>query len=112
MAVTKLRDGDYCPDGAGAFARAEGAEEILERVMFLLRVRRGSFPLLPRLGSRIYLLPRAKGSARSALGAAYAAEALADQEAEVTGAVWQEDSRTLTVCLTWREEDLQVDVTV
>ena len=29
MAVSKLREGDYCPDGSGAFDRAVGEEEVL-----------------------------------------------------------------------------------
>lgn len=51
-----LRNGDYCPDGMGGFRQAWGGEEVLERVLFQLTARRGSFPLLPQVGSRIYLL--------------------------------------------------------
>ena len=79
MAVSKLREGDYCPDGSGAFDRAVGEEEVLERVLFQLTARRGSFPLLPQVGSRLSLLCREKPAARAALAAGYAAEALADQ---------------------------------
>lgn len=112
MAVSKLRQGDYCPDGTGSFQEAEGAEALLERVLFKLQVRRGSFPLLPELGSRLYLLPRAKASAREALGASYAAEALADEAVTVTGAVWEEETRTITVYLTWQGETLTAAVEV
>ena len=42
-----VRDGDYLPDGAGGFRRAEGAEELLQRVLWKLSIPRGSFPLLP-----------------------------------------------------------------
>lgn len=110
--VSKLRDGDYCLEGGGTFARAEGAEALLERVMFKLQVRRGSFPLMPRLGSRLYLLPRAKASARAALGASYAAEALAEEEVAVTRAEWEEERRRLTVFLRWQGEELSVGVTM
>ena len=110
MEVTKLREGDYCPEAGGTFARAEGPEALLERVLFKLRVRRGSFPLLPRLGSRLYLLPRAKPSAREALGASYAAEALAGEEVAVTGTEWEEESRRLTVFLRWQGEELSAAV--
>lgn len=112
MSVSKLRQGDYCPDGAGSFAQAQGAEELLERVMFKLQVRRGSFPLLPDLGSRLYLLPRAKSSARSALGASYAAEALAGEAVSVTRTEWEEESRRLTVYLLWQGEELSAAVNI
>ena len=79
MAVSKLRDGDYRPDGAGGFQQAAGAQEVLERVLFQLTAHRGAFPLLPTVGSRLYLLPRARASARQALAAAYTAEALGEE---------------------------------
>ncbi len=111
MRVTQLRDGDYCPDGKGGFVQCEGAQAVLERVLFLLTARRGSFPLLPQLGSRLYLLPREKPSARSALGASYAAQALAEEEdLQVDGAVWHEEEGRLEVALRWRGEDLQVSL--
>ena len=58
--TTQLRNGDYCPDGKGGFLQAAGGEEVLERVLFLLTARRGSFPLLPEVGSRLHLLAREK----------------------------------------------------
>ena len=65
-----LRNGDYCPDGMGGFRQAWGGEEVLERVLFQLTARRGSFPLLPQVGSRLYLLGREKPAARTASQAA------------------------------------------
>lgn len=68
----------------------------------------GGFPLLPEVGSRLYLLSRARPSARGALGASYAAEALAGEEnLRVLGAVWTEETRTLTVELEWQGEPMQ-----
>ena len=55
----RVRDGDYRPDGAGGFRRAEGADELLQRVLWKLSIPRGSFPLLPQLGSGLYRLGRA-----------------------------------------------------
>ena len=111
MSVNQLRDGDYVPDGAGGFVQAVGVEEVLERVLFLLTARRGEFPLMPEVGSRLYLLPRAKPSARQALGASYAAEALAEEEdLSVTGALWEEKEQRLTVYLEWRGEALETQV--
>lgn len=113
MAVSKLRNGDYCPDGAGGFLRAVGEEEVLERVMFKLTARRGKFPLMPELGSRIYQLLRQKPGARASVGASYAAEALADEpELTVTGADWNEEIHLLTVYLTWRGTRFQAEVEV
>ena len=74
-----LRNGDYVPDGRGGLRRAEGQEALLERVLFRLTARRGTFPFLPELGSRLYQLGREKPSAREALAFQYVAEALAQE---------------------------------
>ena len=109
MTAAKLRNGDYVPDGVGGFATASGAEAVLERVYFLLTARRGKFPLLPEVGSRLYQIFREKPSARGALGASYAAEALAGERGlRVLGAVWEEESQTLTVSVAWEDESLDV----
>lgn len=56
----RLEQGDYVPNGAGGFQRLEGAEALLQRVLFRLTARRGQFPFLPELGSRLYQLGREK----------------------------------------------------
>ena len=95
MTAAKLRNGDYVPDGVGGFATASGAEAVLERV--------------PEVGSRLYQIVREKPSARGALGASYAAEALAgERDLRVLGAVWEEESQTLTVSVAWEDERLDV----
>ncbi len=76
-----LKDGDYLPDGKGGFARTTGGEELLQRALFKLTVRRGSFPLIPELGSRLYQLPRQRPGDWEALARQYVAEALRDEEA-------------------------------
>ena len=53
---------------------------LLERVLFKLSVRRGSFALAPELGSKLHLLWREKGESRATAAKQYAAEALADEE--------------------------------
>lgn len=55
-----VRNGDYVNDGAGGFLRAEGTDELLQRVLWKLSIPRGSFPLLPALGSELHRLGRAK----------------------------------------------------
>ena len=82
-----VRDGDYLPDGEGGFRRAEGADELLQRVLWKLSIPRGSFPPLPELGSELYQLSRCKPSQRESMARQYAAQALADEpELTVTAA--------------------------
>lgn len=78
-----IQNGDYAPDGKGGFRRAEGSRELLQRVLFKLTARRGSFPFLPALGSELYRLPREKPSARDSLARQYAAQALEGEELTV-----------------------------
>lgn len=75
-----LQNGDYLPDGNGGFVRATGGEEILQRVLFKLTARKGAFPLLPELGSRLYTLPQHKPEEWSMLARQYVTEALADED--------------------------------
>ena len=103
-----LRDGDYVPDGKGGFLRAEGAGGLLQRVLWKLTVRRGSFPFLPELGSRLYLLTREKPGARETLARQYVAEALAGEELEVADVTLE--GERLRVELTWRGETLSAEV--
>ena len=84
-----VRDGDYLPDGEGGFRRAEGADELLQRVLWKLSIPRGSFPLLPQLGSGLYRLGRARPSERQALAP---------------------DGGTLRVYLEWHGQTLAVTV--
>ena len=51
-----VRNGDYVSDGAGGFLRAEGTDELLQRVLWKLSIPLGSFPLLPALGSELHRL--------------------------------------------------------
>ena len=68
----KIRDRDYVSDGAGGLVRVSGWEEMLQRVLYKLSVRRGSFVLAPDLGSELHLLwrePRDGGEAVCGRGA-------------------------------------------
>ena len=63
----KLIDGDYAADASGGLATVSGIEELAQRVLMKLTARRGSFPLMPDYGSRLYTCPRSsppKGSWR------------------------------------------------
>ena len=78
-----LKNGDYLPDGKGGFVRAVGGEELLQRVLFKLTARRGGFPLMPELGSRLFELHRHKESQRESLARQYVSEALKEEELTV-----------------------------
>ena len=84
-----LRDGDYVPDGFGGFVRLQGQEALLQRALFKMNVRRGSFPFLPQMGSRFHDLGKEKPETRNLAARQYAAEALSGmglrvREASVT----------------------------
>lgn len=84
MWETKIANGDYVPDGLGGVVRCEGADALLERVLFRLTARRGQFPPLPRLGSRLYQLAREPAAQRLSAATQYVAEALEEEDVTVT----------------------------
>lgn len=105
---------DYVKVG-GAVAGVSGGEAVVNEVLFRLTARRGSYPLMPQLGSRLYLLSREKPSDWQVLARRYAEEALAElsdltvKKANVTqsgGRLWVE------VDLEWRGEPLSVECEV
>ena len=75
-----IRDGDYVPDGSGGFLRLEGAQELLERVLFRLVARRGGMPFLPELGSLLHTLGREKPSERRGVAMQYVTQALSNKD--------------------------------
>ena len=79
----KLIDGDYVDNGRGGQAALEGEEALLQRVLFRLTARRGAFPLLPEMGSRLWLLGRESGSGRLSAARQYVAEALTEEQVAV-----------------------------
>ena len=111
----QIQNGDYVPDGLGGFRRLTGGEALLQRVLFRLVPRRGAFPFMPELGSRLYLLPRERPGARAALARQYAAEALEELDVSVDGAELTEGgdgTLGVRVYLTWRGEPLQAEVEI
>ena len=64
----------------GHIVYLSGGEAVLNRVLFLLTARRGSFPFLPELGSRLHLLARAKPGQWESLARLYVTEALAKEK--------------------------------
>ena len=108
MAELCLRKGDYSPDGLGGFSTAEGSEALLERILFKLSAHRGAFPLMPQLGSRLYMLPRHKPGVRSLMAERYVAEALQDEDGVTISEVEFSDlgDGTGTVMVTLEAEGL------
>lgn len=110
-----FHDGDYVPDGSGGFQRVKGSAEVLERALWKLSVRRGSFPFLPKLGSRLHLLCRAPAREREALAEGYVKEALADEELTVTAVRFTalaEGRGELAVSLLYKGETLTATMEV
>ena len=111
----KLVNGDYVPDGKGGLTVLTGAEEVLQRALFRLTARRGALPFLPELGSRLYLLPREKPSARQSLAQQYVAEALreeTDVSVESVTLEQQGEIGVLTVKVRWQGETLTGQTTL
>ena len=108
-----LKDRDYVADGNGGVAVVRDGEALLNEVLFRLAARRGSFPFLPELGSRMERLRREKTSGREILAKQFAVEALDDMEdVTVTDTVVRQEGDRLwvSVSLVWQGEQLSVAV--
>lgn len=106
-----LKDRDYVADGNGGVAVVRDGESLLNEALFRLTARRGSFPFLPELGSRMEGLRREKPSAWGALARQFAVEALDDlADVTVTDAAvrLERDALMVTVGLLWQGEQLSV----
>lgn len=110
-----IRNGDYTTDGAGGLLRARGREDLLERVLFRLTARRGQFPFLEDLGSRLWQLGRIGAAGRQAAAEQYVAEALAEEKELTVEAVTLTEAggkTCLTVEMTCQGEALSVTLEV
>ena len=110
MRELELRDGDYVPDGAGGLRRVSGDEALLQRVLFRLTARRGTFPFWETLGSRLWQLGRVPPAGRPAAARQYVAEALEEEPVQVEAVTLEErDGRGfLTVELLAEGRELSV----
>ena len=109
----KLVDGDYIPNGTGGVDGLSGGEEVLARVLYRLTARRGAFPFLPELGSRLYQLGRESPSARQALAVQYVAEALREEKdlkVEDVELVQTGETGFLSVRLNWQGKPFAAEV--
>ena len=107
MTEWKMKDGDLIPDGCGGFEALHEEEAMLQRVLFKLKARRGSFPFLPELGSRLHTLNRDKPSMRQSLCATYVAEALQGEDVTVTDVEYTQEggNSRVTIHLDWQGAD-------
>lgn len=108
-----LRNGDYLTDGTGGLQRVRGQEALLQRVLFRLTARRGSFPFWETLGSRLWQLGRLPESARQAAAKQYVAEALEEEQGlQVEDVRLREDGQRadLTAELSYEGQPLSVTV--
>ena len=106
-----LRNRDYARDGNGGVTAVSGGKALLNEALFRLTARRGSFPFLPRLGSRMGELRREKPSDWDALARQFAVEALDGlEEVTVIGVRVRRDQDALLVMtdLLWQGEALTV----
>ena len=111
----RIKDGDYIPDGLGGVVRCQGADALLERVLFRLTAHRGGFPILPQLGSRLYLLSREPAAQRLSAARQYVAEALAEEAVTVADVALAPDGQgriRLTVRLEYQGTEQLVSLTI
>ena len=90
MTELELRDGDYVADGAGGLRQVTGDAALLQRVLFRLTARRGTFPFWERLGSRLWQLGQVSPAGRQAAARQYVAEALAEEPVQVEAVTLEE----------------------
>ena len=110
-----LRNGDYVSDGAAGLCRAQGQAALLQRVLFRLSARRGSFPFQEDLGSRLWQLGQLPLAARQAAAQQYVAEALAqerDLSVERVTLLQNGDAASLTAELLYEGTSLTVTVDI
>lgn len=95
-----LIDGDYVADRLGNLQQADGIQALLVQALFRLNCRRGSFPFLPELGSRLWQLKGRNADEIEQLAMAYCSEALEPMGLRVCGVMLQ----------TPREDRIRLDV--
>lgn len=104
------------PTERGDFSGWRGRRPSFSGCSSGLTARRGQFPFLPELGSRLYQLGREKPSAREALALQYVTEALVQEpDLAVMGAELTETApgqAALRADLNWRGTPLSVAVEV
>lgn len=97
----KIIDGKYALNDRGDTVSVTGDDEITERILFKLRVRRGSFLPIPNLGSRLYLLPKEKRADMENAARGYITQALAEEtDVTVSDVTAQYEKDGVLLCIT------------
>ena len=105
--MVRLEKGDYALRGAPL----RGQEAAFADALFRLQCRRGSFPFLPKLGSRLWRLGMERRADRPALARQFCAEAL-EGCAVQSGSVTVREEGALIVELTLAIGEAKVNVEV
>ena len=74
---TLLAGGDHSTDARGLPRRITGTQELIQRALIRLQVKKGSFALDPSLGSELHKLRRSGSETNNRLAMGYVQEALA-----------------------------------
>ena len=74
----KIKNGDYVA-GTGRLETLSGSDALLQRVLYRLTAKRGTFPFWETLGSRLYTLGSVKKSQRAAAAKQFVSEALLEE---------------------------------
>ncbi|MCQ2447429.1 MAG: hypothetical protein MJ073_00785 [Oscillibacter sp.] len=109
-----LKNGDYINEN-GTLLEVSGQDALLQRVLFKLTARRGSFPFLPELGSRLWELGRIPAGTKKSAAQQFVAEALADENLTVENVTLtpvDDTTMELTAELRWNEKQLHVNLNV
>ena len=110
----QLKHGDYVSDGAGGVRRVAGNEALLQRVLFRLTARRGTFPFWETLGSQLWKLGQVPAAKRQSAAKQYVAEALAEEDLTVESVELTERGTVtvLTARLSCRGQKLAVTLDI
>ena len=111
----ELKNGDYIADGMGGLRRVQGREALLQRALFRLTARRGTFPFWESLGSRLWELGRVPAPERRSAARQYVAEALEEEDVTVTNVSLSpagEGRLHMLVELAYQDGALSVSLTV
>ena len=111
MAALKLENGDYVKSG-NRLRLAEGRDALLQRVLFKLTARRGSFPFLEELGSRLWQLDTFPCQRRQAAAQQFTAEALAEEPVSVEAVTLEEGDGVMALTARRRYEGGELAVTL
>ncbi len=111
--ANQLMGGDYPVRGTGN-VRLTGADAAFADALFRLQCRRGSFPFLPELGSRLWELGLVRSGDRAACARQYCLEALAGSGVEARNVTVSEQGQALLVGAELRlgENSISVEVSV